>query len=183
MEKRIKTIIEDLGHDVNTEGLIDTPQRITKHFKGFLKCITDKDRQEFMKTLTTFKATPDTGLIILKDIDFYSTCMHHALVFYGKVHIGYLPNKKIFGISKLARIVDFHSKTLHIQEELTKEITNTIVKAIKPFGVATIIEGIHLCMRARGVEKQNATMVTAQMYGRFRTSQNLRNEFLRLIGK
>ena len=183
MEKRIKAILEELGHDTDSEGLKETPFRVIKHFKEVYKYISEEDKKEFLKTLTTFTAPKDQGIIILKDIDFYSWCQHHAIPFYGKVHIGYLPKKKILGISKLARIVDFHSKTLQIQEQFTKDIANTIIKAISPKGLGIVVEGIHLCLRARGVEKQNAIMGTSEMMGCFRTSPAVKDEFLRLIGK
>lgn len=183
MEERMRTILEELGHDTDSEGLKETPFRVIKHFKEAYKSITKGDIEEFKKCLTTFTAPKDQGIIILKDIDFYSWCQHHAIPFYGKVHIGYLPKKKILGISKLARIVDFHSKTLQIQEQFTKDIINTINEVIHPKGLGIMVESVHLCMRARGVEKQNSTMITSEVLGCFRTSPAVKDEFLRLIGK
>jgi GTP cyclohydrolase IA len=183
VEKRIKEILEYLGHDTNREGLKNTPQRIIKYFTHAFKQITDKDKQKFLKGLTTFTAPKDSGIVILKDIDFYSTCEHHGLPFYGKVHIGYLPSNKILGISKLARIVDFHAKTLQIQEQFTKDIASTLIKSVNPLGLGIVMEGIHLCMRSRGVEKQNSIMITSEVMGVFRTNSAIRDEFLRLIGK
>jgi GTP cyclohydrolase IA len=183
MEERMRKILDELGHDTDSEGLKETPFRVIKHFKEAYKSITKEDIKEFKKTLTTFTAPKDQGIIILKDIDFYGNCQHHAIPFYGKVHIGYLPKKKILGISKLARIVDFHSKTLQIQEQFTKDVINTIVEVINPKGVGIVVESAHLCMRARGVEKQNAIMLTSEMIGCFRTSSAIKDEFLRLIGK
>ena len=183
MEERIKSILRELGHDTDTEGLKNTPQRIKKYFIKAFKYITNGDREELTKQLTIFTAPEDSGIIVLKDIEFYSTCLHHAIPFYGKVHIGYLPKDKILGISKLARIVDFHAETLQIQEQFTKDIANTIIDTIHPQGVGIVMEGIHLCLRARGVEKQNAIMVTSEMMGVFRTNPAIKDEFLRLIGK
>ena len=182
LEEKFREILKELGHDTDTEGLIDTPKRVITYFKDRYKRITEEDRVNFIKSLTTF-SNEGSGMIILKDIDFYSNCLHHGIIFYGKAHIGYIPKDRIFGISKLARIVDFHAKTLQIQENFTKDIIETIVHAIEPIGCGIVVEAVHLCMRARGVEKQNTVMITSEMWGNFMDSAKVRDEFLRLIGK
>jgi GTP cyclohydrolase IA len=183
MEEIMRKILDELGHNTNSEELKDTPKRVIKYFKDAVSWINPEEKEDLIKSLTTFTAPEDCGIVILKDIDFYSTCAHHVLPFYGVAHIGYLPDVSIVGISKLARIVDFHAKTLQIQEKFTKDIANSIIDAIHPKGVAVVVEGIHLCMRARGVGKQNSIMLTSEMLGVFRESPSARDEFLRLIGK
>ena len=166
--------------DSEGEHLKDTPRRVATHLKDICSGYKDFD---ISKITTTFNSQGYDEIIILKDINFYSTCSHHLLNFSGKVHLGYLPNKKIIGISKLARIVEIYAKRLQVQEQMTKQIVEVVEYILKPKGVACVVEGAHLCIQSRGVKQQNAIMITSSMRGVFRRSQAARNEFLRLIGK
>jgi len=179
MLQKLKELIEFIGEDTTREGLIDTPKRIIKSweqlYSGYKKNPED--------LLTTFKSDGYDEIVLLKDIEFFSMCEHHMLPFIGKVHIGYIPNEKVIGVSKLARLVEIYSRRLQIQERLTKQIGDTLTKILKPAGVGVVIEAQHLCMKMRGVEKQNSVMVTSSMQGAFRTDDKTRTEFLQLIGK
>jgi len=122
-------------------------------------------------------------MIVLKDIDFYSLCEHHILPFFGKAHVAYLPNRRIVGISKLARLVEVYARRLQVQERMTSQIATTIAEQLEPLGVGVVLEAEHLCMRMRGVEKQNSVVVTSAMLGVFREHQTTREEFMTLIGR
>ena len=132
--------------------------------------------------LTTFPADGYDQIILLKDIEFYSMCEHHNVPFYGKAHVAYLPGEKIVGISKLARLVDMYSKRMQIQERIGEQVTDALMKYLQPRGAACIIEASHLCMKMRGVEKQNSVMVTSSMKGAFLYNESLKQELLNLIG-
>jgi len=138
--------------------------------------------EEVLGTVFEDDITEDQGMVILKDIEFYSTCEHHMIPFFGKIHIGYIPNKKVVGISKLARLVEVFARRLQIQEKMTNQIADTLQKILQPQGVIVIVEAQHLCMVARGVEKQNSIMITSRVTGAFE-NQNSKEEFLHLIGK
>jgi len=171
-------IIEIPDELFDEESLKNTPKRIERFKEEWKKA------QNFK--FTTFENPNYDQMIILKDIDFYSLCQHHLLPFYGKAHIGYIPDKKICGISKLARVVDKFASKPQLQERLTQEIADFIEKRLKPKGVMVVIEGIHLCMRMRGVKKPNSVMVTSAIRGVFRNppeGYNPREEFLKLIGR
>ena len=178
IEKIIFELIREIDDDPDREGLEDTPQRVAKSydklFGGYHK--------DLKGLVTKFEGEDYDEMIICKNIDFYSTCEHHMLPFFGKAHIGYLPNKKIIGISKLPRIVEIFARRLQNQERLTMQIAQTINKLLKPKGVGVVIEAQHLCMMARGVEKQNTIMTTSSFTDAFRTSEKTRSEFLKLIG-
>lgn len=179
VEQNIKTILKELVGNTDDEHLIETPKRVSK----FLIEATHSHRNKLNDLVATFSNPSYDEIIILKNISFFSICSHHLLSFSGVVHVGYLPRKYIIGISKLARIVDFHSKKLQVQEKFTKEIVNTIDSILKPKGVACVVEAEHLCLRCRGVKQINSVMITSAMTGIFRKSMGAREEFLRLIGK
>lgn len=178
----LRTFISYIGDDPDREGLCDTPKRVVDSWK-FLFSGYSKNEKDIYKV---FDAEGYDELIILKDIEFYSTCEHHVLPFFGKVHIAYIANKKVIGISKIARLVELFSRRLQIQERLTQQITTSLNENLKPIGVACVIEAEHMCMKARGVEKQNAKMVTSSLCGVFRedTVKGMasRSEVLHLLG-
>ena len=158
--------------------MVDTPKRAAKAFK-FLNNGYTKNLDEVLNN-AVFEADTD-DMVIVKNIEMYSLCEHHLLPFIGQCHIGYLPSKKVIGLSKIARIVDMYSRRMQIQERLTKQIASAIGDAIDARGVAVVIEAKHLCMMMRGVEKQNSVMATSVMTGIFRDELNTRMEFLNLI--
>ena len=178
MEEQIRHILKALGEDPNREGLLRTPQRVTEA----LAFLTQGYRLDPGKVINDALFTEDhEEMIVQKDIDFFSLCEHHLLPFFGKAHVAYIPHHKIVGISKLARLVDVYARRLQVQERLTIQIANTIMEKLDPLGVAVVIEAEHLCMRMRGVEKQNSLIITSTLLGAFRTRQETRNEFMTLI--
>jgi len=173
----IKKILVELGEDTTREGLKNTPQRAAKSYEKIFAGY----KMDPKNILTVFNNEGYDEMIICKHIDFYSTCEHHMLPFYGKVSIGYIPDKKIIGISKLPRIVEIFARRLQNQERMTMQIAKTFTKLLKPKGVGVVVEGKHLCMMARGVEKQNTIMTTSYCTGLFRKNLSTRSEFLKLI--
>ncbi len=178
MEDYFSKIIESVGEDLGREGLVDTPKRAAKAFQ-FLNNGYTKNIDEVLNN-AIFEADTD-DMVIVKNIEMYSLCEHHLLPFIGQCHIGYLPCKKVIGLSKIARIVDMYSRRMQIQERLTKQIASAIGDAVGARGVAVVIEAKHLCMMMRGVEKQNSVMTTSVMTGIFRDELNTRMEFMNLI--
>lgn len=178
MENYFKKMIENIGEDVNREGLLNTPARAARAFQY----ITKGYQEDIDKIVNNaiFESDNDE-MIIVKDIELYSLCEHHLLPFFGKCHIGYLPQGKILGLSKIARIVDAYARRLQVQENLTKQIAEAILKYTNARGVGIVIEAQHLCMMMRGVEKQNSVMKTSCMLGQFRSANSTRSEFLSLI--
>ncbi len=180
MQEHFKKIIEALGEDITRDGLRDTPQRAEKA----LKFLT-QGYQQSVKSIVNgalFESDSDE-MIIVKDVELYSLCEHHLLPFIGKCHVAYLPQGKIIGLSKIARIVDMYARRLQVQERLTKQIAETVSEIVGASGVGVIIEAKHLCMMMRGVEKQNSVMTTSVMLGRFREDRRTRGEFLSLVQK
>ncbi|HEX7900947.1 MAG TPA: GTP cyclohydrolase I FolE [Planctomycetota bacterium] len=175
----VADILRALGEDPARQGLEKTPLRVEKALQYATKGYTE-DPAEIIRSAVFDEADYDE-MVIVKDIDFYSLCEHHLLPFYGKAHIAYLPNKKIVGLSKIPRVVECFARRLQVQERLTTQIAKLIEEALKPKGVAVVIEANHLCVMMRGVEKQNAHMVTSSMRGRFRSDPKTREEFLDLI--
>jgi GTP cyclohydrolase I len=180
MEEHFAGIIEGVGEDLDREGLIDTPKRAAKAFK-FLNNGYDKTLEDVLNGAIFTADTED--MVIVKDIELYSLCEHHLLPFIGKCHVGYLPQGKVLGLSKIARIIDMYARRLQIQEKLTKQIADAIELSIGAKGVAVVIEAKHLCMMMRGVEKQNSVMTTSVMTGIFRKDISTRTEFLNLINR
>ena len=176
IKHQIKSILTYIGEDVTREGLIDTPIRMIKSFNQLFEGY-NKNAHDILNSTFTDKCDE---MIILKNIDFYSTCEHHFLPFFGKVHIGYLPNKKIVGISKLARLVEMYSRRLQIQERLTLQIAEDIYNILDSKGCIVIIKAQHFCITSRGVQKQNAEMITSSIKGVFEKNEP-RTEFLKLI--
>jgi GTP cyclohydrolase I len=178
MEQHWKAIIEAIGEDPNREGLLKTPERAAKAFEF----LTRGYRQDVNELVNDAIFTSNTDeMVIVRNIELYSMCEHHMLPFIGKAHVAYLPQGKVIGLSKIARIVDLFARRLQIQEVLTKQIADCVNTAIGAKGVGVIIEAKHMCMMMRGVEKQNSVMTTSCMLGSFRTQQQTRDEFLRLI--
>ena len=178
MEEQVRFILKALGEDPDREGLARTPQRVAKA----LSFLTQGYRMDPEKVINDALFSEDyEEMIVQKDIDFYSLCEHHLLPFFGKAHVAYIPHHKIVGISKLARLVDVYARRLQVQERLTNQIANTIMERLDPLGVAVVIEAEHLCMRMRGVEKQNSIIITSTLLGAFRTREETRNEFMTLI--
>lgn len=179
LEDIFSELIAAIGEDPEREGLVDTPKRAA----AAIRYLTSGYHQSLEAVLNNAIFEADTeDMVIVRNIELYSLCEHHLLPFIGKCHIGYLPSGKVIGLSKTARIVEMYARRLQIQERLTKQIAETIQKAIKPRGVAVVIEAKHLCMMMRGVEKQNSVMTTSAMLGLFRERINTRSEFLSLIG-
>jgi GTP cyclohydrolase I len=180
MEENFAQIIAAVGEDLTREGLIDTPKRAAKAFK-FLNNGYEKTLEEVLNGAIFTADSED--MVIVKDIELYSLCEHHLLPFIGKCHVGYLPEGKVLGLSKIARVVDMYARRLQIQEKLTKQIADAIEEATGARGVAVVIEAKHLCMMMRGVEKQNSVMTTSVMKGIFRKEMSTRAEFLTLISR
>ncbi|MGH7872255.1 MAG: GTP cyclohydrolase I FolE [Candidatus Binatia bacterium] len=178
MEEHIRDILRALGEDPDREGLQKTPQRVAQA----LSFLTRGYAMDPGKIINEALFTEDyEEMIVQKDIDFYSLCEHHLLPFFGKAHVAYIPDHKIVGISKLARLVDVFARRLQVQERLTNQIATTIMEKLDALGVAVVIEAEHLCMRMRGVEKQNSYVITSSLLGAFRTRQDTRQEFMNLI--
>lgn len=177
LETYIKNIILSIGDNPNGEHCKDTPKRVVKSWKEIFGGYSKSPKEALG---TTFKSDGYDQMVILKDIEMYSTCSHHMIPFFGKVHIAYIPGKRVVGLSKLARLVEVYSRRLQVQERLTDQIAKAMNDILKPKGVMVVIEAKHLCMCARGIQKQNSYMVTSSIKGLFR-KQEVRNEFLGLI--
>ena len=177
MQTLIRSLLEQLGEDPNREGLLRTPERVEKS----LAFLTSGYAADVDDILNGARFTVDySEMVIVRDIDFYSLCEHHLLPFFGKCHVAYIPSTKVIGLSKIPRIVDVFARRLQVQERLTNEIAECVREAIDPLGVGVIMEGTHLCMAMRGVEKQNSATVTSAMLGTFRSDARTRGEFLQL---
>jgi GTP cyclohydrolase I len=178
MEEHIRSILKTIGENPEREGLLRTPQRVSEA----LKFLTQGYSMDPEKVINDALFTEDyEEMIVQKDIDFYSLCEHHMLPFFGKAHVAYIPHHKIVGISKLARLVDVYSRRLQVQERLTNQIATIIMEKLDALGVAVVIEAEHLCMRMRGIQKQNSLVITSTLLGAFRTRLETRSEFMNLI--
>ncbi len=173
-----KLFLEGIGENPNREGLVETPNRVARMCDEIFAGYEDDEKVHLSKTFTS----EHTGLVVEKDIEFYSVCEHHLLPFFGTVSIGYIPNGKVVGLSKLARCVDTFAKRAQIQEQMTMQIAEAIEKVLEPKGVVVYIEAKHMCMSMRGVKKRDAVTTTIAARGALEDSQ-LKSEFLRLIGK
>jgi GTP cyclohydrolase I len=178
MQTLIRSLLEQLGEDPSREGLLKTPERVEKS----MKFLTSGYAADIDQILNGALFTVDySEMVIVRDIDFYSLCEQPLLPFYGKCHVAYIPRTQVIGLSKIPRLVDVFSRRLQVQERLTNEIAECVREAIDPIGVAVVMQGTHLCMAMRGVEKQNSATVTSAMLGTFRSDARTRGEFLQLI--
>jgi len=177
-EDLVREMLVRLGEDTDREGLVRTPERVQKAYQFLTRGYKEDPEALLRKAL--FTVTYDE-MVIVKDVEMFSLCEHHMLPFFGKVHVAYIPNGKVIGLSKIPRLIEIFSRRLQIQERLTTQIAETIQKTIEPQGVGVVIEARHLCMMMRGVEKQHSAAVTSSMLGCFRKEQETRTEFLSLI--
>jgi GTP cyclohydrolase I len=177
-EDLVHEMIVRLGEDPTREGLTRTPNRVHRAFEFLTKGYQEDPEALLKKALFTVSYDE---MVIVKDIEMFSLCEHHMLPFFGKVHVAYIPNGRVIGLSKIPRLIEIFSRRLQIQERMTTQIAETIQKAIEPQGVGVVIEARHLCMMMRGVEKQHSAAVTSSMLGCFRDEQETRTEFLSLI--
>jgi GTP cyclohydrolase I len=175
----VRTMIAWAGDDPSREGLLDTPIRVVKAYKEFFAGYSMDPDEILNKTFEEVAGYDE--MIIIKDIQLESTCEHHMAPILGKAHVAYIPNKRIVGISKLARIVDVYGKRLQTQETMTAQVADTIQRVLDPKGVAVVIDAAHQCMTTRGVHKENSTTITSRMLGVFRTDYRTRSEFMNLI--
>jgi GTP cyclohydrolase I len=176
----VRELLVELGEDPDREGLLKTPERVAKALAFLTHGYRTKLRAVINQALFT---QTTSSMVIVKDIEVYSLCEHHMLPFFGRCHIGYIPDGKVFGVSKLARLVDMFARRLQLQERLTEEISQVVMDEVGAKGVGVMIEARHLCMMMRGVEKQNSTMVTSSLLGVFREHLATREEFLNLVGR
>ena len=178
IEAHVEGMLRELGEDPSRDGLINTPSRVAKAMRFFTKGY-NQDPAEIL-TGALFDVDYDE-MVLVKDIDFFSQCEHHMVPFFGRVHVGYIPNGKVVGLSKIPRTVDIFARRLQVQERLTMEIAETIERVLQPKGVGVVVEAKHLCMMSRGVEKQNSFAITSSMRGAFGTDSKTRAEFMELI--
>jgi len=180
-EEAVRTLLRWAGDDPNREGLVDTPARVARAFDEFFAGYREDPLEYLERTFEEVEGYDE--MVVLRDIRMASYCEHHLAPILGKVHIGYLPEHRVVGISKLARVAEAYAKRLQIQEKLTAQIANCIDEVLQPKGVAVVIEAEHQCMTTRGVHKPGVTMTTSRMLGAFRESSDTRREFLTFIGK
>ena len=180
IESLVRQLLVELGEDPNREGLVKTPLRVAQA----LSFLTHGYRTELRQVINQALFTQTTSsMVVVKDIELYSLCEHHMLPFFGRCHIGYIPDGKVFGVSKLARLVDMFARRLQLQERLTEQISQVVMEEVGAKGVGVMIEARHLCMMMRGVEKQNSTMLTSSVLGVFRDHLAPREEFLSLVAR
>jgi GTP cyclohydrolase I len=174
----MRGVLSDLGEDPEREGLLKTPDRVARALRFLTKGYAEDPKAVINGALFT---EDYQEMIVLKDLDYFSLCEHHMLPFFGKAHVAYIPSTKIVGISKLARLVEVYARRLQVQERMTTQIANTLMEELDPQGVGVVLQAEHLCMRMRGVEKQNSVVVTSAMLGVFRSHQETRQEFMSLV--
>ena len=180
LERHVRALLQVIDPEPGREGLERTPARVARALTFLTKGYAEDPRYVVNGALFDEE---HSEMIVLKDIDFYSLCEHHVLPFFGKAHVAYLPNRRIVGISKIARLVEVYARRLQVQERMTNQIATTIAEQLDPLGVGVVLEAEHLCMRMRGVEKQNSTVLTSAMLGVFRDRETTRAEFMTLIGR
>jgi len=178
LESLVQGMLKELGEDESRDGLVRTPHRVAQALR-FLTHGYDEDPGEILND-ALFQVSYDE-MVLVKDIDFYSLCEHHMLPFLGRVHVAYIPNGRVVGLSKLPRLVEMLARRLQVQERLTMQIAETLQEVLEPRGVAVVVEAIHLCMMMRGVEQQNAFAITSSMKGAFQEDSKTRAEFMELI--
>ena len=179
-EDAVRTLLRWAGDDPNREGLRNTPARVVRAYSEFFSGYRDDPIEMLQRTFEETAGYDE--MVVLRDIAFVSHCEHHILPIIGKAHVGYLPDERVIGISKLARLVQTFARRLQIQEKMTAQIANTLDEVLKPKGVAVVVEATHQCMTTRGVKKEGVTMVTSRMLGAFRDSAKTRREFLSIVG-
>lgn len=180
IEKAVSKILRKIGEKPEREGLQRTPERVARMYDE----LTEGYHVDPAKLINDAIFTVDySDMVIVKDIDFYSLCEHHMLPFLGKVHVAYIPNGKVIGLSKIPRIVDVFARRLQVQERMTKQIADFIDEVLQPYGVAVVTEGMHMCMMMRGVKKANASMITSAVLGTFRKDSRTRSEFMEHINR
>ena len=179
IEDYVRKILKHMGEDPDREGLLKTPYRVARAFEYFTKGYQQDPKEVINDAI--FTEEDYSEMIVVKDIDFFSMCEHHILPFFGRANVAYIPNKRIVGISKVARLVDVFARRLQVQERITTQVANTLMEELNPLGVGVIITAEHLCMRMRGVEKQNSIVTTSATLGAFRTHQETREEFITLV--
>ena len=178
LASNIKSILSEIGENIERDGLLKTPERVAKSME-FLTNGYDKNPAEILKS--AMFAEDYSQMVLVKDIELYSLCEHHMLPFFGKAHVAYIPNGNIVGLSKIPRIVDVFARRLQVQERLTDEIKDCLQDTLNPIGVAVVIEAQHLCMQMRGVEKQHSSTTTSAFSGIFMSDEKTRSEFINLI--
>ncbi len=178
VRKLVRELLIEIGEDPEREGLVKTPERVAEALRYF----TSGYQADVEKLINEARFEQETtSMVIVRDIEFYSLCEHHMLPFFGRCHIGYIPRGKVFGVSKIARLVEMYSRRLQLQERLTEQIAYAISDAIKADGVGVVMDARHLCMMMRGVEKQNSVVVTSSVLGVVRTNPATREEFMAMV--
>ena len=180
LKKLTHSLLQEIGEDPDREGLLKTPARVAKSWVYFSRGY-NQDLDDVVNNAIFHEASND--MIVVRDVEYFSHCEHHLLPFFGKAHVGYIPNGKVIGLSKIPRIIDMYARRLQVQERLTHQVADAVQDVLKPNGVAVVMEGRHMCMQMRGVEKQNSLATTSTMLGRFRESVRTRNEFMYLINR
>ena len=180
VREAVELLLAEVGEDPTRDGLVRTPERVTQALR-FLTSGYDIDIREVVND--ALFAVDGSEMVIVRDIDFYSLCEHHMLPFFGRCHVAYLPRERVIGLSKIPRLIEMFSRRLQVQERMTNQIASSLAEVLDPLGVGVVVEATHLCIRMRGVEKQNAFAVTSAMLGSFRDDARTRMEFLELIGR
>jgi len=178
LEDSVKKILEHIGEDPNREGLVDTPTRVRKAWEFMCSGYNEDPKEIIQKALFT---SSNDEMVVVKDIEFYSMCEHHMLPIIGKVHVAYIPNGKVIGLSKIPRVVNVFARRLQIQEQLTEQIAEAISDSLNPKGVAVVVDARHMCMEMRGVEKICSTTVTSALRGLFKKEKKTKDEFMSII--
>ena len=180
LEQITRKLLKEIGENPDREGLVRTPSRVAKSWNFFSKGY-NQNLEDIINNAIFEEDAKD--MVIVRDVEFFSLCEHHLLPFFGKAHVGYIPNGKVIGLSKIPRIIDMFSRRLQVQERLTHQVAEVLQDVLNPIGVAVVMEGRHMCMQMRGVEKQNSFASTSAMLGQFRKSSETRSEFLSIINR